>query len=390
MINLKMALMTALVIFTAMATPAAAVTATRDEMKATAKWVSEHFGPPAKGEVKLPISFVYGGKPSGDLLGGWRFSQTKKIRRDRTEITQVYTDPKTGLRMRCAIVCYTDFPTVEWVLQFKNIGSRDTPIIEDIQSLDCRWTNNKGEFLLHHARGGFVTPIPYQPFETRLEPNSTERIGSREGRSTESDLSYFNLEMPGGGVIIAVGWPGPWVSNWARDGGGSIHVSAGQELTYFRLHPGEDVRTPSTVAQFWRGGDWIRAQNIWRRWMIAHNMPRPGGKLPQPQLETGSSRVFHEMENATEENQKTFIDRYVEEGIKPEYWWMDAGWYPCDGNWANVGTWEVDTNRFPNGLRAVCGPRPRKGGEDSGLVRAGAGYKRKRSVSEPPGVAAQA
>ncbi len=29
----------------------------------------------------------------------------------------------------------------------------------------------------------------------------------------------------------------------------------------------------------------VRAQNIWRRWMMAHSMPKPGGELPQPQCE---------------------------------------------------------------------------------------------------------
>ena len=37
---------------------------------------------------------------------------------------------------------------------------------------------------------------------------------------------------------------------------------------------------------------------------------------------------------------------------------MDAGWYPNDPRfsswgWPNTGTWEVDTNRFPHGLRAI-------------------------------------
>lgn len=59
------------------------------------------------------------------------------------------------------------------------------------------------------------------------------------------------------------------------------------------------------------------------------------------------------MIDANEENQKAFIDRYVEEKIPLDYWWMDAGWYPCDGKWFNTGTWEPDTTRFPNGLRAI-------------------------------------
>ena len=60
-----------------------------------------------------------------------------------------------------------------------------------------------------------------------------------------------------------------------------MRVAAGQELTKFRLLPGEEVRTPLVVLQFWKG-DRIHSQNVWRRWMIAHNLPRPGGTLPPP------------------------------------------------------------------------------------------------------------
>ncbi|MDP7288943.1 MAG: hypothetical protein QGH94_13220, partial [Phycisphaerae bacterium] len=57
----------------------------------------------------------------------------------------------------------------------------------------------------------------------------------------------------------------------------------GQELTHFKLLPGEEVRTPLIALLFWQG-DWIRAQNLWRRWMMAHSMPKPGGRLPPPQF----------------------------------------------------------------------------------------------------------
>ncbi len=117
--------------------------------------------------------------------------------------------------------------------------------------------------------------------------------------------------------------------------------------------PGEEVRSPLLALQFWQGGDWIRAQNIWRRWMLAHNLPRPGGELPPPLLGGCSSGIFDEMQHANEENQKLFIDRYLKGGVKIDFWWMDAGWYRYHEGWWKVGTWEVDKQRFPNGLRAV-------------------------------------
>ena len=114
-------------------------------------------------------------------------------------------------------------------------------------------------------------------------------------------------------------------------------------MTHFKLLPGEEVRTPLSVLQFWKGGDWIRSQNIWRRWMIAHNMPRPGGKLPAPMLLAYSGGAYQEMYKATEETQLMWFNRYLEEKIKLDYWWMDAGWYQCDPvGWPKVGTWEVD------------------------------------------------
>jgi alpha-galactosidase len=106
------------------------------------------------------------------------------------------------------------------------------------------------------------------------------------------------------------------------------------------------------VVQFYKG-DWLRAQNVWRRWMLAHNLPRPGGQLPPAQLAACSSHQFGEMINADTKSQIFFVDRYLEEQLKLDYWWMDAGWYWNKSGWPNTGTWEVDTKRFPGGLRVI-------------------------------------
>jgi alpha-galactosidase len=59
------------------------------------------------------------------------------------------------------------------------------------------------------------------------------------------------------------------------------------------------------------------------------------------------------MERNTTELAKLYLNAYLDRGLKPDVWWMDAGWYPCGGSWWNTGTWEVDKNRFPNGLREI-------------------------------------
>ena len=301
-----------------------------------------------------PFSFTYDGRPSAELLKTWDLKREKTNLDDqRTQHTLTYTDPKTGLVLRCIGVEYHDFPTVEWTLYLKNTGTVDTPILADIQALDERFERSaQGEFILNHHVGSPCTQYDYQPLQTVMAPRQEQRISGAGGRPTNSDLPYFNLEWPGEGVIVVVGWPGQWAATFARDGDIGLRVRAGQELTHLKLLPGEEVRTPLIVLQFWQG-DRLHAQNIWRRWMLAHNLPRPGGKLPGPELAACSSHQFGEMINANTDSQKFFIDRYLEKGLKLDYWWMDAGWYWNKGGWPNTGTWEVDTNRFPGGFRPI-------------------------------------
>ena len=314
-----------------------------------------------------PFSFTYGGQPSFELLKDWELKRNvRRLDDQRTEYMLTYTAPKTGLVVRCIAVEYHDFPTVEWTLYFKNTGSKDTQILADIQALDTRleryqWPESEfTEFFLHHHVGSPCTPTDYQPLKTRLGPEQSLRFAPPGGRPSDSVLPYFNIEWPSEGVIIAVGWPGQWAAEFTRDGNAGLRARAGQELTRFRLCPGEEVRTPLIVMQFWKG-ERIRAQNIWRRWMFAHNLPRPGGKSLAPQMAACSSHQYGEMINANEENQKMFVDRYLKEGLKLDYWWMDAGWYVNETGWPNTGTWKVDTKRFPRGLRNITDHAHAKG-----------------------------
>lgn len=311
-----------------------------------------------------PFSFVCEGKPSAELLKAWKHDRaSRQLDAQRQELTLTWTDPATGLQVRCVAVGHADFPTVEWTLHFKNTGTTDTPILSDILALDTRFEKSgSGDFVLHHHKGTFVRADDFEPLTTTLKPNDKLRFAPPAGRPLGHVFPYFNLEQQAGeGVIAVVGWPGQWFAEFARDKSTGLHVIAGQEKVHLRLKPGEEIRTPLVVLQFWRG-DWIRAQNIWRRWMVAHNIPRPNGQPPRPLLTPCSSHQFGEMIQADEASQKLFIDRYLEEKLAPDYWWMDAGWYVhYGGGWPRTGTWEVDKARFPRGLRAITDHAHAKG-----------------------------
>ena len=307
-----------------------------------------------RGAATPPFSFFYNRRPSDEFLPTWKFQEEQlPVVAGKTTHGRTYTDPQTGLQVRCTLTECADFPTVEWMLSLKNTGDRDTPMIEGLLPLDTRLQCSQGgEFLLHHFTGSPCTPADYEPFETTLAPKSSKRINTEGGRPTNSSLPYFNIETGGGGVIAVISWAGQWAAQFSRDDGRELRIASGQESTAFRLHPGEEVRSPLIVLQFYRG-DWIRAQNVWRSWMMAHNVPRRDGK-PLPPFLFVCNGNYYESLMTTAAGEMQFLRRYIEEGIQADYWDQDAGWYPCDGvGWPKVGTWEVDKNRWPKGIREV-------------------------------------
>ena len=84
------------------------------------------------------FSFKYGSQPSADFLRQWKLASTSRTLPDgRVELTKIFTDPATGLMARLESTVFPDFPAVEWVMHFKNAGTSDSPILENILPLDA-------------------------------------------------------------------------------------------------------------------------------------------------------------------------------------------------------------------------------------------------------------
>jgi alpha-galactosidase len=322
------------------------------DMKLKNRWVSRYLL--KRGPGTPPFAFAYGGQPSGGLLNAWpRRIRTERIDNARTRHMLSWNDAKTGLEVRCVAVEYADFPVVEWTLYFRNTGAGDTPILSDIRAMDVVVRRDaSGEFVLHRTVGDGGADI-YKPDPVILGPGQAKTFAPGGGRPSSGEFPYFNVEGPGEGMIIAVGWPGQWTATFARDDADGLRVTAGQELTRFKLLPGEELRSPLIVAGFWKGGDRLRAQNVWRRWMRAHNSPRPGGKPVAPQLNVCNGNQFGYF-GITEENQRTWIRRYSEEGIKFDYWWCDLSWFALDEKSLIYNArYDPDPVRFPRGLKPL-------------------------------------
>jgi len=300
----------------------------------------------------LLFSFVYGGQSSDDLLARWpKHTARPKLDSSRTQYTATWTDARTGLEVRCVAVEYRDFPVAEWTVFFKNTSQADTPVLENLQALDTKFERSpNGEFVLHGNKGDWCAPQSYEPYQLTLGPKSNNSFAPDGGRPTNGPKGwpYFNLQMPASGLIFAIGWPGQWACSFTRDEQRGLRITAGQQLTHLFLKPGEEIRTPLIAALFWEGADTVRAQNLWRRWFLAHNVPRLNGQLPPPMTQMQCYRTF---EKGGEQDLFDTVEEFNRAGIAVDLCWRDAGWYPCQGSWPNTGTWEIDPQRYPRGFR---------------------------------------
>ena len=216
-------------------------------------------------------------------------------------------------------------------------------------------SSSNDEFLLHYSRGSTAVASDFQPMELSLTPGTALTLKSNQGRSSDGILPFFNIEQPGNtGRIFAIGWSGQWNATFTRDAGSNLHVEAGMELTHLRLYPGEKIRTPAMLLTFWVG-DYRDSQNKFRRLMLDHYSPHPDGQLVDPPV-AASVHGTYGFEATTETNMKSFTTTLYNSHMPVDYVWIDAGWYDLNGgsSWVNVGTWEPDPVRYPNGMQPVA------------------------------------
>ncbi|MFR5870432.1 MAG: alpha-galactosidase [Alistipes sp.] len=340
----------------------ASVAVPQSQIDACRAWVDRQFavgGP-------LPFSFVYDGKSSGEFLSGCKLKvKTGSADAARKREVRTYTDPASGLEVRCEIVRYADYPAVEWVVYFKNNGRTKTGILENLLPLDVPFgLDGKDDVYLNYNEGGHSGAKDFQPNRMKLGRQEAKEVGAFwygfDGREPAVLQCGVERRNPGRDDRRRLAWQ--WKASFDRKADTTLNVRIGQIKTRLYLEPGEEIRTPLVVVMFWNGTR-DAAQNMWRGWMYDHNLPRPGGRLPEPILEAASSAYFAEMFHATDKDQMEFIDRYLEEGVKLDYWWMDAGWYPNrGGSWQDLlGTWYPDPKRYPNGLRAISDHAHAKG-----------------------------
>ncbi|MBO6053054.1 MAG: alpha-galactosidase, partial [Clostridia bacterium] len=321
------------------------------ENPAASAWFSDVMENPGR----FPFRFTYGGTVFRGfgaplvLLDADAQTEGEKViytRRYRASETLVLT-----LRA----VHYADYGASEWTVWFENPGREDSEILTDVYS---ELTVDGAYPTLRGILGDHV--CAYRPYA--MNPADGPIIfTSNSGRATHVNFPYFNLEAGDGGLLLAIGWAGTWTAEFRSTGEKTSVLLRSVNNLRTRLKPGERIRTALFATVPYTIRDEAYATNCWRSWFVKYNLPKADGQgTPLEPFSTcclaGDTGLPNSDGSISERHftWKRSMEKMLEEDIRVDFRWMDAGWYAAPDNsspesdwWGTVGTWTFDPAKWP-------------------------------------------
>ncbi len=301
-----------------------------------------------------PVVYTVGETAYRGFPDAWQPAVTRRRIDATVSETVIKAVTPEGLTVTAECTEYSDYPVVEWVMYIQNTADQDSPIISNWHidlTLPCSAPR------LYHGNGDTCTPDGYEWWTDPVTAEGIVKQPCGDGTSCNGAFPYMRLLGEGGGVNIAVGWSGTWRLEAKAETVGDaefVRLTAGQATFRSYLRPGETVRSPRLTLEAYDGGE-DRGRNLWRSFYIDHFVPREDGRPLSPKLVLHTWMIdnLNEFCGVTEENQIAAIDTYIKGGLRPDIWWIDAGWYPCNLDWTVTGNWRPNPDHFPNGMGPV-------------------------------------
>ena len=327
------------------------------------------------------MEFLKNNKRFSFKLGGmnaWDSDYKSEVTSIGNEVTTVYQFG-SGIKITNIAKKYDKFGAYEWVNYIENTSDKPSEIISDLWDCDCNMplkheTNRKWEAYFPDTKTATKVYAPTGSVWSQTEfscdidtirdnrrinhiyPGDTKEYSASGGRSSEERAPFFNIHKDGEGYILALGWTGQWKCQISR-ANDSITFKSKIEDTFFRLMPGEKIRTSSVVIMPYKC-DVADSHNKWRRLVKEHFSLI--GKEGRDQNGPLCAGIWGGMKT------QSVLDRIetIQKNALPfEYIWMDAGWYGIDtkptpdefeGDWGcHTGDWRVSPLIHPQGLQDV-------------------------------------
>jgi len=170
-------------------------------------WLDQWLG------ASLPFSFRFDGKESDLILSQWETQEGNESNQKKF----IWMDETNGLRVIWHLKSFSDYPAVEWMLEFENTGTNDTPIIEDIQVLRLHLNHSSGRrpYTVHGATGGRSFPDDMIPFAWKVpSADGGEITLGASHPSSNRHMPFFNIETPENRIATDFIKPLPKIRRW--------------------------------------------------------------------------------------------------------------------------------------------------------------------------------
>lgn len=314
----------------------------------------------------FPVNFVY----DDVYYSGFRPKYFSEVQRSVTEsadkdtVTVEILLTRAELMVRISANLYRSYSAYDYTVYFENISDTDSKILSNVVSYDkyIKGASPRLKGILGDHTNQYA---PYDYDLTQKDVNFTSTLG----RATHVYFPYFNVETDDGGYMIALGWGGTWKSDFNYEGANGTHVQLTSCIGYENegtktyLKAGEIYRTAliGVVRYYERNEE--KATNAWRKWMVDCNLPRENANSDQPVSASMSTCLAWDSDRPNSDGSiseyngswKRSLDSLYDHGVDVEFRWFDAGWYfdpygktvPSDW-WGTVGTWQLDTVKWPD------------------------------------------
>ena len=320
-----------------------------------------------KSLAHLPVAYTYGGERYNGFSKDFTLTDTV-TEGNMTRVTGLLCDTLTVM-VEITDYASSGYDAVCWRVTFENNTAAPSAHLSDLSALSMGYMGQEPVLTGIYGDGGVDESGAYAPYEFPLSGRNAGPIHMEPdtGRGTYNYFPYFHLKNRQGGLFIAMGWPIMWKADFTPDtvevvDDGTVvpcvRMDMGQAQFHAILQPGESAIIPSVTLLHHTETDSDNATNHWRHFFMDCIMRRVEGGLFPPHMSGGTSWLYAEMKDATEDNQIDAMNKYLEHHIPIDYWWMDAGWYwkrqgEHLSTWMETGTWLVDTNRFPTEFAAI-------------------------------------
>lgn len=313
-----------------------------------------------KNLATFPINFVYDEVYFHGFGPAFRELSRIKTTERKKETTTIVFAFKSEIEVTLIASYYEGYDAFEWTVYFENISpSANTKVLRYLNDASYRLPGAhpllKGIYGDHEKQ--------YAAYEKDLAKEDVSFVNDL-GRSCHRYFPYFNLENDQGGALLSIGWAGTWKANFHYDPSSQSTLFEGAGTYDFSsyLKPGEKVRTALISVVRYDVRDEDVATNKWRKWYVDYNLPKDADDpnvVVQPKecvILSNDTGVYNFEGSITETSLtwKSSLEKIYSEGLKPDIRWVDAGWYSTTSGgsvttdwWGTVGTWEMDTKKWP-------------------------------------------